>query len=211
MTVWAGVDVGGRRKGFHIALIDEAGLVSLGRAPSVAGAVAEVRGAHLVAVDASRSTARPGETTRDCERLLARAVCGIRWTPDEKTIRNGNPYYEWIEHGLELYEALEEADVPAIECFPTASWTRWGGKRDGRSRARWSNEILGTLALAGCPRRSDQDERDAIAAALTARAHTSGLTDQLGEIVVPREGAATRGRRSAPGMRARGAAARGAP
>ncbi len=62
------------------------------------------------------------------ERALARRVCGIRWTPDLATVRDGG------------------ADVPPA---------------------------------------TNQDQRDAIAAAVTARQHTQGLTEPIGEIVVP--------------------------
>lgn len=75
------------------------------------------------------------------ERRLAREVCHLRYTPTRKALerprRGPAPrYYEWIEHGLELYEALEAAGFAAIEAFPTASWTRWFGPRNGAPRAR---------------------------------------------------------------------------
>ena len=35
------------------------------------------------------------------------------------------------------------------------------------------------------PERTNQDERDAVAAAVTAREHTLGLTEAIGEIIVP--------------------------
>ena len=98
---------------------------------------------------------------------------------------DGNPYYEWIVEGLRLYEALEQQPCEVIECFPTASWTRWHGPRDGRSRADWSSECLKLLGLDGVPTRLNQDQRDAIAAALTARAHEEGRAELFGEIVVP--------------------------
>jgi hypothetical protein len=44
---------------------------------------------------------------------------------------------------------------------------------------------LANLDLAGVPRRTNQDQRDAIAAAVTARQHTQGLTEAIGEIIVP--------------------------
>lgn len=183
---WAGVDVGGRRKGFHLAAADETRVLALGRAPDVAGAVEWLaqRRPSLIAVDSPRTTARAGERTRDCERRLAREICGIRWTPDEQTVRSGNPYYEWVVHGLELYEALVVAGLPAVECFPTASWTRWGGRRGAASRAAWSRATLAGL-VAGLPERGGQDARDAIGAALTARAADLGRAEALGEILVP--------------------------
>src|SRR5262245_33795522 len=51
--VWAGIDVGGRKKGFHVALVDEASVAGLARvatASSAAELVAEY-GARVVGVD----------------------------------------------------------------------------------------------------------------------------------------------------------------
>jgi predicted nuclease with RNAse H fold len=95
------------------------------------------------------------------------------------------PHYEWIREGLALYEALEQLGVPAVEVFPTASWTRWGGARGDGGRARWSRQVLASLSLSGVSARTNQDQRDAIAAALTARQHTDGATEAFSEIVVP--------------------------
>jgi hypothetical protein len=44
---------------------------------------------------------------------------------------------------------------------------------------------LAALGLDGMPARTNQDQRDAIAAAVTARQHTLGMTETMGEIVVP--------------------------
>jgi hypothetical protein len=41
------------------------------------------------------------------------------------------------------------------------------------------------LGLANVPARTNQDQRDAIAAAMTARQHSLALTETIGEIVVP--------------------------
>jgi predicted nuclease with RNAse H fold len=95
-------------------------------------------------------------------------------------------YYAWVVEGLALFEALRARGRPAIEVFPTASWTRWVGPRAGRSRQSWSRAGLAALGLAGLPARTNQDERDAIAAAVTARQHAYGQTETIGEIVVPR-------------------------
>jgi predicted nuclease with RNAse H fold len=180
-VIWAGVDVGARRKGFHAALVDAAGLVAGPvRLADVPAAVAWLS-AHepeLVAVDSPRSAAPDGLRSRPCERELARAVCGIRYTP-ERALLEGNPYYEWILNGFALYDALAAAGLHAIECFPTASFTRWAGGRGGLSRAAWTR---GALAL---PLPHGQDGRDAVVAALTARSAAAGRVDLFGEIVVP--------------------------
>src|SRR5439155_22006588 len=102
------------------------------------------------------------------ERARASAVGGIRYTPPASALV-ASAYCEWIEHGFELYATLDAAGLAAIECFPTASWTRWAGSRGTTTRARWSAAALAALGLAGVPGRLGQDDRDAIGAALTAR------------------------------------------
>lgn len=90
-----------------------------------------------------------------------------------------------VRHGLALFDALAARGTPTIEVFPTASWTRWCGARGTASRTRWSRSGLARLGLAGIPERTNQDQRDAIAAAVTGRQHTHGLTEAIGAIVVP--------------------------
>jgi predicted nuclease with RNAse H fold len=182
-----GVDVGGRRKGFDAALVDDRRLLGVRRRQSVEEVVAWVAAAEpaVVAIDSPRSCAAPGVTCRPEERELRRAVCGIRWTPARERL-DGNRYYEWIVEGLRLYDALADQPAEVIECFPTASWTRWHGPRNGRHRSVWTREALATRGLAGVPASTNQDMRDAMAAALTARDHAHGRCEAFGEIVVPR-------------------------
>jgi predicted nuclease with RNAse H fold len=178
-SVWAGVDVGGRRKGFHVAVVTRDRVTQLTPCETPADVVRVLPSVRTVAIDSPRGLAPRGQTTRPCERELARAVCGIRWTPDRI---DRNRYHEWIACGLELYALLPNA----IECFPTASWTRWAGPRRG-SRAAWSAAALATLGLTGVPGRISQDFRDAIEAAVTARLYDDGRTESFGPIVVPRK------------------------
>jgi predicted nuclease with RNAse H fold len=141
----------------------------------------------VVALDSPRNCAPPGERSRADERALAREVCNIRWTPPESELA-GNPYYEWVEHGLELFAALAAAlpDAGLIEVFPTAAWTVWAGPRDGRPRSAWSAAALAVIDPSGLPaRRLSQDDRDAVAAALTAQLHGEGRARSFGQIVVP--------------------------
>jgi predicted nuclease with RNAse H fold len=187
VTRWAGVDVGGQRKGFDAAVIDDRRVLEL-RGGLSCQQVVDLVTAHspaVVAIDSPRTCAPDGQTCRDDERLLARSVCGIRWTPDRQHVR-GSPYYAWILEGLKLFDALSRAGAGAvIEVFPTASWTRWCGKRGSRSRATWTGQGLTALGLEGIPARTNQDQRDAIAAAMTARQHSAGMTEAIGDIVVP--------------------------
>jgi predicted nuclease with RNAse H fold len=186
-----GIDVGGRRKGFHACAVRGREVVAgPERLADVAAAVAWVL-AHepsAVALDSPRTCAPPGESSRADERALNRAVCAIRWTPERSRLA-GNPYYGWVEHGLELYAGLAAAGIDRArlhEVFPTAAWTTWAGPRAGRPRGAWSAAALADLGLAGLPeRRFSQDDRDAVAAALVAELHTEGATRAYGEIIVP--------------------------
>jgi predicted nuclease with RNAse H fold len=189
MDLWLGVDVGGERKGFDVALINGRRLLALESRldrTSVAELVDRARPA-VVAIDGPRCCAQPGRTSRDCERELVRSICGIRWTPDERAV-HASEYYAWVAQGLALFDALAGCGAEVIEVFPTASWTRWLGKRGSRTRIAWTRDGLSVLDLGDLPRRTNQDQRDAIAAAATARLHDRGLTEAIGEIVVPVRG-----------------------
>jgi predicted nuclease with RNAse H fold len=186
VPLWVGVDVGGKRKGFDVAIVDERSLLRLSSGLTCGEVVqqAEVSQPALIGIDSPCCWAGDGEPTRDGERALNRSVCGIRWTPDRRVGATGD-YYGWVREGLALYAALESLGFPAIEVFPTASWTRWMGPRGKSSRANWSRNGLAFLALEDAPVRTNQDQRDAIAAAVTARQDTAGLTERFGEIAVP--------------------------
>lgn len=189
---WAGVDVGAT-KGFDLAVIERDRLVAgPQRVPQIAEAVRWLREQRprLVAVDSPRSAAPEGELSRQDERDLVRAgVCGIRYTPNEAALAENETYYAWIANGFELYAALmaerPSAGWEVIECFPTASWSRLGGGKGSRSRARWSLAVLESLELERLPGRMNQDARDAIGAAVTARLYDEGETEAFGEIIVP--------------------------
>jgi len=206
-VIAVGIDVGGRRKGFHGCAVRGSEVVAgPERLLDVASAVAWIVDLTpaVVALDSPHNCAPAGESSRADERELARAVCGIRWTPDRPRLA-GNPYYGWVEHGLELYAALEAAGVAPdrlVETFPTAAWTIWAGPRGKVSRAKWSAAALADLGLAGLrARRLSQDDRDAVAAALVARLHGEGATTAYGEILTP--AARPDGRPVAPPRRAR--------
>ena len=146
-----GVDVGGRRKGFDVAVIDDCGVLALRNRLScqqVTDLVMTCQPA-VVAIDGPRSCAPEGHTAREGELQLARQVCGIRWTPDTQHVR-ANPYYAWILEGLALFGALGGCGAEVIEVFPTASWTRWHGQRGPRTRAAWSRQALAAFGLEGC-------------------------------------------------------------
>jgi predicted nuclease with RNAse H fold len=181
-----GVDVGGKRKGFDVAVIDDRRVLALRSHLACRQVVAIVieHGPAVVAIDSPRSCAPEGQAARDGELQLARSICGIRWTPDARRV-HASAYYAWILEGLALFDALAACGVEVIEVFPTASWTRWHGKRGPWTRAAWTRQGLAALGLESVPARTNQDQRDAIAAAMTARQHTLALTEKMGDIVVP--------------------------
>ena len=188
-TTCAGVDVGGRRKGFHVAVVDGDRRVVAGpRRLLGPGEVVAWLTPHrpvVVGVDSPCCLAPDGARSRPDERRFAREVLSLRYTPDRAGLEASPAYYEWIAHGLELYAALDAAGLVAIECFPTACWTIWTGPRGRESRARWSTRALAERAVAGVPEHLGQDGRDAIAAALTAVAYHRGRARRIGDIVVP--------------------------
>ena len=185
---WAGIDVGGRRKGFHVAVVDGHRLLAGPLALAGPGDVAAWLGPYrprVVAVDSPCTLAPDGARSRPDERRFAREVLSLRYTPDRAALTARPRYYEWIAHGLELYDALARAGLFAIECFPTAAFTIWAGSRGREPRARWTARALRTLRLGGVPPRLGQDGRDAIAAALIAFDYDQGRTRSIGDIVVP--------------------------
>ena len=191
MAVWIGVDVGGQRKGFDAAVIDERRLLALQGHLTCQQVVDLVMAnePRVAAIDSPRSCAPEGQAARDDELQLARSICGIRWTPDVNQVR-ASAYYAWVIEGLALFDALVSSGIEVIEVFPTASWTRWHGRRGSRTRSAWTRQGLAALGLEGVPARTNQDQRDAIAAAMTARQHTLAMTETIGEIVVPAPAAA---------------------
>lgn len=194
---WAGVDVGGRTKAFHLAFVDEEMRVSLARSASVVDCVQVLLGSgvSVVAIDAPSSWAPPGQRSRPCERwFMGMRLCNIRFTPDGPTATaREDTYYEWIEHGLELWAACRAAGIVATECFPTASWSAWFGSREAISRAAWTKRGLADLprtGLRGVDAAGNQDERDAMAAALTAYQwdRQAATVETCDDLVVPRRG-----------------------
>ena len=182
----AGVDVGGKRKGFDVAVIDDRRVLAL-QSRLTCGQVVDLVLANrpaVVAIDSPRCCAPEGQAARDGELQLARSICGIRWTPDAGRV-HASAYYAWILEGFALLDALTAGGVEVIEVFPTASWTRWQGKRGPRTRAAWTRQALAAFSLECVPARTNQDQRDAVAAAMTAHQHSLALTETMGDIVVP--------------------------
>ena len=97
MAVWAGVDVGAKRKGFDVAVIDDRRVLALQGHLTCRQVVDIVMASRpaVVAIDSPRSCAPDGQRARDGELQLARSICGIRWTPDAEHVQ-ASAYYAWI-------------------------------------------------------------------------------------------------------------------
>lgn len=190
---FAGVDVGGARKGFDVAVIEGSTVVELlaGQTRSEVVGALEASGALVAGIDSPCACAAAGEKSRPGERALAREVCPIFYTPDEAVVRSGNPFYGWVVEGLELYAELRRAcpRMRLVEVFPSAAWTVWAGARAGRAKPAWSRQALEASGVAGLPARTSQDARDAVGAALVARCEWHGACIDYGGIRVPRPGA----------------------
>ena len=190
---FAGIDVGGPRKGFDVAVLEGSTLVELLSGQDRADVATVVEGSVpvVVGIDSPCACADPGEKSRPGERALAREVCPIFYTPDEAVVRSGNPFYGWVVEGLELYGELGRRCPSSrlVEVFPSAAWTVWAGPRAGRPKAAWSREALAMAGLTGLPARMSQDARDAVGAALVARCEGHGSCLDFDGIRVPRAGA----------------------
>jgi hypothetical protein len=92
-----------------------------------------------------------------------------------------------IETALAAAQALGASDpAAAAELAAKAlDLTPLRHKRTPRTRAAWTRQGLAALGLDSVPARTNQDQRDAIAAAMTARQHNLALTETMGDIVVP--------------------------
>ena len=173
---WAGVDVGGRRKGFHLAVIEGDRVTELDHYPdaqTLAARLVELK-PQAVGIDSPSEWAPEGEKSRPVERDFARKkICGIRYTPDLATAQaHPGTYYEWIFNGMELWDALcvhPHFEGRLFEVFPTASWTIWHGPRGGRRREEWSHEALLALPLQLPDLMWTQDLRDAVGASFTVK------------------------------------------
>jgi hypothetical protein len=90
MTTWAGIDVGGKRKGFDAAVVGTDQLIAGPQrrlmTPKDVIAWLSQHEPAVIGVDSSCCAAPPGSLSRAGERLLGSKVCGIRYTPDKAKI-----------------------------------------------------------------------------------------------------------------------------
>lgn len=117
-----GIDVGGVKKGFHLALADSTSqnIESICANASIQEAIEFVDNhqPEIIAIDCPPRAAINGPNTRLSERQINR-LPGVRiqWTR-----RPSHTPPEWMTHGEQLWRALahEFPQLPIIETFPTA-------------------------------------------------------------------------------------------
>jgi predicted nuclease with RNAse H fold len=124
-----GIDVGGKKKGFHAVALGD------GRFHGqfcAAGPTASARtaawcrsiGARIVAIDAPCRW-RTGDTARRSERELMRAGISCFSTPDEEEAKtHPTDYYGWMVAGMSLYAELRGTH-PLVTRFPPESRERF--------------------------------------------------------------------------------------
>lgn len=117
--MFVGIDVATERKGFHVAVVDDASVVRLYRCFSPREVVESIGDASVIAIDAPRRATILGPETRLAERELHRAGYRIQWTR-----RQPAEPQAWMLNGEALWSALLDAFPTAsiIETFPTAAW-----------------------------------------------------------------------------------------
>ena len=135
---FAGIDVGGRKKGFHLAVIQGQEVVELGQYRDVGELVAELveLGPGAVGIDSPPEWAPDGEKSRPAEREFARQkICGIRYTPDRATAEaHAGSYYEWVFNGMELWEGLVKGPTRYLKCTSLNGSSRSGKSTSSCSR-----------------------------------------------------------------------------
>ena len=144
-----GVDVGGRRKGFHAVAMDGTGFLARRQTSCVeqlAGWCREEIGARLVAVDAPcRCSA--GDCARPAEReLLAQGIRCFLTPTRRAAVAHPKDYYEWMLRGADLFRRLEpthplcrgtpsEDAACCFETFPHAiTWHLRGGHAEAAKK-----------------------------------------------------------------------------
>ncbi len=123
-----GIDVGGTKKGFHLASLKpgEFQIRDIRHCQSVVDVCTWVRTLVaestqttklLLAIDCPPRSQLTGEKTRLSERQLHRQGFRVQWTR-----RTTHAPAEWMDNGQRLWEALSKLpDTYAIETFPTVA------------------------------------------------------------------------------------------
>jgi predicted nuclease with RNAse H fold len=156
-----GIDVGGRRKGFHAVALTGgayAGQLAASEVQELAHWCRSVIGADRIAIDAPCRWSSDGRA-RPCEReLMQRGIFCFGSPSREAALSHPSNYYGWMLQGEALYRELEEshpllsglpapglpASGPAcFETFPHAiTWQLRGGNAAARQKRRQRRALL---------------------------------------------------------------------
>lgn len=200
--VVAGVDVGGRRKGFHaVALRDGKYLAHIASCDvDVIAGWCRDHDAQAVGIDAPCCWSRDGRP-RSAERELAVKRISCFATPTlQRAKEHPKDYFGWMLNGARLYEALapsfrlfEGSDVAEPRCFETfphaIACELAGGAIAKEDKLRRRRQLLEEAGIDLAPL-TNVDLRDAALCALAAYAVLRGRYRFYGEpadglIVVP--------------------------
>ncbi|MBS1711288.1 MAG: DUF429 domain-containing protein [Armatimonadetes bacterium] len=120
--VVAGIDVAGKRRGFHIAILDTASrqVIHLGNVHDpgqAARLLLEFDSLACIAIDCPPKAEIVGPKSREAERALSGLGFRMQWTR-----RPENVPPEWMVNGEILWESIATLipQVKVIETFPTA-------------------------------------------------------------------------------------------
>lgn len=198
-----GIDVGGTRKGYHLAALfpDNSVQLAATRSPTEAAAWCLDRGAGVVAVDAPCGWSLDGRS-REAERALARRGVRAYATPRRDLARlEPGGFHAWMLAGEALYAALQPrfplwrgpatASPCSFETYPHAiTCALAGGIVSAKLKRTARRDELARRGIA-LPVSASQDEVDATLCALCARLVSGG--DHLafgdldeGQIIIPR-------------------------
>lgn len=179
---FAGIDIGGAKKGFHLCLINEEGavtdIVRLKTAESVSQYLKEQK-PSCIAIDGPARSVRKSVKTREAERQIRMLDYRMQWTP-----QTGGRAQEWMEQSGYLWTVLRRdfPQIPICETFPTAIQDRVLTEEVQLPLAMLQSRLL---------REHTKDFLDAILAATAARrihrneAEVFGVNDEIGSIYLP--------------------------
>ena len=199
-----GVDVGGKRKGYHAVALTDGQYAGRCATPDVGKLVAWCRemNAVVVAVDAPCGWSTDGRA-RSAESQLMQQRIGCFSTPTrQRAIEHPKDHYGWMLRGEALYQALRPTHPICAEpfasgqncCFETfphaIAWHLTGGKADA-SRKRPQRRALLAAARIDLKELTNIDLVDAALCALAAHHAASGGAcraygePDTGRIIVP--------------------------
>ncbi|MEB3270523.1 MAG: DUF429 domain-containing protein [Synechococcus sp.] len=218
-----GIDVGGRRKGFHAVALHTGRCIDqciTTEARALAHWCRSISDARLIAIDAPCRWSSDGRA-RPCERELN--ATGIRCfaSPSRAAaLSHPSDYYGWMLQGEALYRELEASHPlltglppsgPAcFETFPHAiAWQLRGGQASAAQKRRQRTELLRQAGIDPAPL-TGMDQIDAALCALAAAHLASGRPclaygEAVSGLIVVPQGPTSR--EPAPGPQPAGAAA----